>query len=226
MFKTNFPDKNYLNGLVEHLSEKHQQAASELERLLVFSNASMNWIGDYVSAENEDWRLENLKTDNLYLTGTHPEWNKIIIEQCARSPIKLRELLQTDLKVLEVFKEVKFDDTPILVRNDDNQYKVLDGMHRVIAAIKDKRDIIKAYVAYSNGKIRPCLEPHVLYDLFKAYGRNISDITDEDKKALIIVLKFLRKSYTNVDELLRERFNAGWVPDKNLQQLIKKVLTD
>jgi hypothetical protein len=220
MKNTNFPDEKYLNDLVIHLRKKYEDYASPVEKIITYSGAVMNWIGDYISDENMEWSLEDLNIKDLYLTGTHPEWNKIIIDKCERSSEKLKELIKKDKNVFKMFSEAKFIDLPILIRFEDNKYKVLDGMHRVIASIRDDRKKIKAYVAKQKGELKPKIEPHVIYDLMKAYGKEIN----EDLESLIMALKFLKNSYSNVEQLLKERFNSGWVRDEEAQKIIKEVL--
>ena len=192
---------------------------SDADNLLTYSGALMNWLGDYLTDPNIRWVKKNIPIHTLYLTGTNPKWNKIIIAQAKRSPKMLHRVLLLP-KVQHMFKSIKNDGTPILVRYDEGKYKVLDGMHRVIGAIRDDKEKIAAYIAYQKGKARPMCEPHVVYDLLRAYQRKLNT----DKKSLIAALRFLKKSYSNVEELLRKRFNASWLPDPKLQAIIQEVL--
>lgn len=219
---TNFPDTEFLNKLVRHLKEKVDASQPLLEQLVTYCSASMNWIADYITDENVLWSRETLPIDNLWLTGTNPQWNAVIIERCERSPQKLRELLKSDPNIAKLFAEAKFEELPILVRYEENKYKVLDGMHRVIAAIRDGQSNLQAFIARLQGSLKPKCEPHVIYDFLKAYQRKIN----RDRDGLIIALRFLRHSYVNVEELLKNRFSKSWVPDDEIQAIIQEALKD
>lgn len=217
---TNFPDREFLEKLIRHLDGKTGANQQPLQRLLMLSGAAMNWIADYITDENAQWSKETVALEALYLTGTNPSWNAIIIERCERSPRKLRELFETEPQTRALFAEAKFENPPILARYEEGRYKVLDGMHRVIAALRDGHKTIEAFVARLEGKPRPHCEPHVVYDLLKAYHRKLTT----DREGLLAALRFLRGSYANVDGLLRERFNKSWVPDDEIQEIIKEAL--
>lgn len=219
---SNFPDQKYLHVLIRHLEKKVSVSQTPLEKLIMLSGASMNWIADYVTDPNVSWELETLPVDNLYLTGTGPKWNKIIIDQCQRSPLKLREFFKNNSSGFKLFSEAKFNNLPILVRYEEGKYKVLDGMHRTIAAIRDGKKHIKAFVARLRGNPKPLCEPHVVYDLLKSYHRKVN----HDRQGLITAIRFLRHSFSNVDDLLRNRFTKSWVPDDEIQLIIQAALKD
>jgi len=223
MTKTNFPDKGFLKRLTQHIKEKTESAQEPIEQLITCCSAAMNWIADYITDETVQWSKESLSINNLYLTGTNPQWNAVIIDRCKRSPKELRELLAADSEAATLFSEAKFKDLPILVRFEDEKYKVLDGMHRTIAAIRDNKKIIEAFVARSQGKPCPKCEPHVVYDLLRPYHRKIN----QDREGLITALRFLRHSYANVDDLLRTRFSKPYIPgDDEIQDIIQEALKD
>jgi len=184
------------------------------------SGASMNWIADYLTDQNVIWEKMDLPVKELWLTGTRPEWNKVIIDQCGRSPVKLKEVLDSNPETKMMFEIAQVDDRPILVRFDDEKLKVLDGMHRTIAAIREGKQTITAFVAKHKGTPKPYCEPHVVYDLLKAYHRKLNS----DKESLIVALRYLRKSYANVDDLLKNRFSKSWMPDDEIQKIIKESL--
>lgn len=220
MTKTNFPDKKYLDNLIRHEKEK-SKFNDPMDRLMAYSGMSLNWIADYVTDESIRWKKQKLPIKNLYLTGTKPEWNAIIIGQCQRSPQRLKELLKSNLRIKRIFQEAEFKNIPILVRYEDKEYKVLEGMHRAVAAIRDNRQTINAFVAYRKGKFRPRCEAHVIYDLLKAYHRGIN----KDRNDLIAALRFLSRSYTNVRSLLKNRFSKPYIPsDDKIQDIIREVL--
>jgi len=220
--QTNFPDKKYLRALIKHLGGKLAKTHRDpIENLLAYSGMAMNWIADYVTDSSILWTKETLPLDSLYLTGTWPEWNKIIIDKSSRSPAKLRQLINSNPKTKNLFKDANWAEIPILIRFEEGKYKVLDGMTRTIAAIRDGKRTITAFVARQKGKRpKPSIEPHVIYDLLRAYHRGLN----KDRKSLIIALRFLRKSYTNVDDLLKNRFSKTWVPSDEIQEIIKEAL--
>lgn len=223
MSNGNFPDKEFLKALAGHLRsqiEAHQRNKLS-EQIVMYSGAALNWIADYITDENISWERETIFIDQLWLTGTNPEWNKIVIDKCQRSPRKLKEALRRPA-IRKIFKKAEFNPLPILVRYEDEKYKVLDGMHRVIGAILKGKKQIKAWIAMPQGKPSPRCEPHVVYDLLRAYQRGLN----KDRKALLIALKFLKKSYGNVEGLLKHRFNKKWLPDDEIQEIIQEALKD
>lgn len=180
----------------------------------------MNWQADFLLDETVKWRKRKITLDDLYLTGTNPKWNAIILGKCQRSPKKFKEYLKKNPGAKKIFGKAKFSAYPILVRHEDKKLKVLDGMNRVVSSLRDGREEIIAWVAMSSKNPKPKVESHVIYDFLRSYHRGIN----KDKKGLVAALKFLRKSYSNVDHLLRERFNIKWVPDEEIQKIIKEAL--
>lgn len=217
-----FPDRSFLAQLNDHLRKKIAPYQTPTDELIMLAGAALNWLGDDFSNPNMQWTMETLSVDSLWLTGTGPAWNAIIIDRCERSPEKLRQLLFSDPVVAAMFGMVTFDDQPILVRHEDGKFKMLDGMHRAIAAIRDGHRTIHAWVGRPTGQLRPSCEPHVVYDFLRAYQRKLNT----NRAALITALRFLRKAYTNVDPLLRERFGKEWLPDDDMQRIIAEVLAD
>jgi hypothetical protein len=220
--QTTFPDKRYLRKLINHIQEEVGKAKrNQLESLVSLSGVAMNWIADYITDPNINWRKQLLLVDRLYLTGTNPTWNKIVIDRCGRSPQKLREYLKKNKKAGKIFLSEKVDNTPILVRFEEGEYKVLDGIHRVIATIRSGEKTITAFVARPGpGKPSPVVEPHVVYDLLKAYQRGLN----KDRKSLVTSLRFLKEAYGNVEQLIRERFSRTWVSSDEIQEIMKEVL--
>ncbi len=222
-YTTTFPDLAYLEKLAEAERARFENTNSSLERLLTYSGVALNWMADYLLDPNVIWRNETIAIDSLYLTGTSPEWNKVIIDEAQRSPTKLHILIANKPALSEFFKNAQYDDSPILVRYEDDKNKVLNGMHRVIGAILDGKEHIEAFIGELKGATyTPVCEPHVVYDLLRAYIRGINP----DRKGLIAALKFLRKAYSNVDELLKNRFGPDGIADDDIQAIIQDALTD
>ena len=181
MPKSDFPN-DYLIGLEENLSQKVKESCDVSERILMYSGARLNWIGEYLNDESINWTLETLPINSLFLTGTNPEWNEITIKRAERSPAKLRELLK-DPQVAKVFENSKFVDIPILIRKEGEQLKILDGMNRTIAALRDGLTEIRAYVGTRTGDPMPEVEPHVVYDFLRAYEQRGGD--EQDRKSVV-----------------------------------------
>lgn len=216
----NFPNEQYIQALVNHLDAKVKGSQSFEDRLLMLSGASMNWIADFMTDPSVAWSLETLPIDSLVFTGTNPEWNKVLLERADRSPLKLRSLLKQDPSVALLFADVKFTPEPVLVREDQGLLKLLDGSHRVVAAIREGHETIQAYVArMQEGTSRPSVEPHVVYDLLKAYHRGLTP----DRAGLVTALRYLRFAYGNVDALLRERFSLIGFQALNCKVLLPKL---
>jgi len=218
MPKSDF-SKNYLEALVKNHQEKILKSQPDpAERLLAHSGSLLNWVGEYINDKSINWQLKRIPIDSLTLTGTGPEWNEITIKKAERKPAKLRKLLQ-EKKVKNLFKKAQFTDVPILVRKENDKLKVLDGMNRTIAAIRDGKQKIRAYIGIRKGKPKPQIEPHVIYDFIRAFQQRKGN--EEDFKA---GLRFLTRTYSNTRKLLKTRFGPRWVDDKKINKLINEVL--
>lgn len=218
MPKADFP-KSYLEALAKNHQEKVSQSLQHpTDRLLIYSGSLLNWVGEYINDEGISWELKKIPVDSLTLTGTGPEWNKIIIKRAETKPSKLRKFFK-DPKIKNIFKEATFTDVPILVRAEGNKLKVLDGMKRVIAAIRDGRNEIRAYVGTRKSKAQPKIEPHVIYDFIRAFQQRGGN--EEDFKAS---LRFLINAYSNARKLLKTRLGPRWIDDKKINQLVDEVL--
>ena len=217
---TTFPDKEYLHILIEHESIAVKEDFSEIEQLLALSGAKLNWIADFISDENIEWKKETISLDSLYLTGVNPEWNHYIKILANGSPKVMNELMQTDTTLRSMSEKLPASDFPILVRIENDKKKVLDGMNRTLRALYDGKDTVEAYVGYQISKPKPHCEAHVVYDILRAYQRGLNT----SKQDCVAALRFLKNSYVNVEELLRTRFSAEWIDNKDLQEIILEAL--
>lgn len=215
----NKPDENFLQDLIKHSKGRVEDFYSEENQLIMYSGALLNWVGDYISDQTIEWRQEALNIDDLYLTGTNPEWNQVIIDQCQRSPIKLRQMIREEESVREMFENQPLTDIPIMVRHEEGKLQVLNGMHRVVAAIMNQREEITAWIAELNGKAQPRCEAHVVYDLLRSYLRG-----NCNEEGLKQSLMFLIDGYANVKDLLRNRFGYEREKDDGLRRIIDEVL--
>lgn len=214
-----FPDQKYLAWLLEDMTRRNSARGVE-DKIIAEAGAALNWVGDYISDKSLVWSKETLELDSLWLTGINPKWNRIIIDDLQRSPIAFRKWLDEDENRKDLFSSAKYSTHPILVRHEEDKLKVLDGMHVVVAAIIAGYTAIEAFVCAPTGKAQPHCEPHVIYDLIRAYDRKINT----DRAGLMAALRFLKNSYANVEPLLRERFTGGWMLNQEVREIVEEVL--
>lgn len=219
---TTFPDQAYLLDLLKYEEERFKRTHQALDQLITYSGAELNWVADFITDPGVQWTKEIVEVDNLYLTGTSATWNKIVIDECQRSPQKLRKFFQSAPSAKTIFEQAEWRDHPILIQNHDHKLKVFDGMHRTIAAIRDGKETLEAYVGKIPEILQTVCEPHVVYDLLKPYLRKQTS----DKQSLIAALRYLRKCYRNVDDLLQHRFNLTGGPNQEIQNIIQEALLD
>lgn len=221
--QTSFPDADYLRGLVDAQKKKVEGYQTPAELLVMWSGATLTWMGDLFTDPTVRWSKEAIDIGTLSLTGTHPEWNAVVIDRAERSPAKLREIFVAEPETRALFADAAWSDLPILVHVDANgALRVFDGMHRVIAGIRDGQLSIVAWIGRRTEGVppMPSCEPHLIYDLLRAYqiGAN------RDRAGLVAALRFVKKAYGNAEELMRVRFGPEWVPNAELQSILTEVL--
>jgi len=215
-----FPDKKYLRQLADNLEKATRPELSDVQRIMMYSGARLQWLGDFFSDTTVTWKKKSWLIDDLTLTGTHPTWNSILLDRCHRSPREVRALFMAKPSIKKHFASARWNSQPILLRLVGKEHKVLDGMHRVIAALRMGKTHIVGYEARANGMPRPMCEPHVVYDLLRAYERGLTT----DRNGLESALLYLRDVYDNVDVLLRERFDSAHLRHTELNEIIAKIL--
>lgn len=217
--------EKYLKGLAEHEDGKRVSQLDSRGRILVNAGVGLNWICDYVANPKIKYKKSKVPVDKILFTGTEPEWNKVLLEKCERSVAKFRLLVSANVAVRSKFmKEASFGSEPILLRGPDENgfYRVLDGMHRFVGAILAGKKTVTAYAPINEGKHLPVCEPHVVYDLIRGFQRHAND--RQGKIQLYHSLKLLSRTYSNVADLLKKRFDCNHIPDKEVQVIIDKVL--
>ena len=102
--------KDYLQKLIKRQKGKAEASlrGNEVGQVLMYSGVLLDWVGEWVSDTSVSWQKKKIKIDDLTLTGTGPEWNKIILEKAERSPRKLRQLFE-DKKIHKVFEKCRYD---------------------------------------------------------------------------------------------------------------------
>jgi len=196
------------------------------DKLLAYTGGLINWVGDYLTDENVEWSKETMKVDDIILTGTNPEFNAVIVDQCQRDAKQLRDLLNSDSEVKKLFDKIEYNlDNPILVRKKDDNFMVLDGMYEMMALVRDNVDEIEVYVAREKPGATPLpyCEPHLIYDIIRPCHRGYN----RDIPGVIAALRFVKNSYANAKDLIKERFNEKWVlEDEELSKAIKQLLEE
>lgn len=219
--------EKYIKDLADHEDEKSKSFLDPRGRILINAGIRLNWIGDFLANSNIKFKKREVPISQIIFTGTNPSWNKILIDKCERSVEKFQKLIEQNEETRKRFtQEASFGNEPILMRGPDEKglYRVLDGMHRFVGAVIEKRETIAAYVPINEDKHLPVCEAHTVYDLIRGFQRNARD--ENGKIELYHALKLLARTYENVIKLLKNRFNFTYVADEEVQRIIKKVIKE
>lgn len=219
--------EKYIDVLATHEDKKSKSFLDPRGRILVNAGIRLNRIGDFISNPNIKYKLTSVSVNKVLFTGTNPDWNKILIDQCEKSVERFRALTKNNLEIKKKFsKEASFGDEPILMRGPDENglYRVFDGMHRFVGAVLKNKKTIAAYIPINEEKHLPICEAHVAYDLIRGFQRHAKD--QQGKRELYYALKLLARTYENVIDLLKNRFNFKHIPDKDVQKIIEKVIKE
>ncbi len=219
--------EEYLHTLADHEDMKNREKLNPRERILVNAGIRLNWMGDFLANPAITYEKSEIPVNEILFTGTDPEWNAILIEQCERSPEKFQVHIQNDETIRKKFtEEASFGDEAILVRGpyEKGKYQVIDGMHRFVGAVIEKRETITAYVPINEHEHLPICEAHVVYDIIRGFQRHARD--EQGKIELYYALKLLARTYENVRELLKTRFCFSYIADDEVQAIIRKVLEE
>lgn len=217
--------EKYLENLSKHEDEKNSRNIDARTRILINAGISLNWIGDYLANPAIKFRMLNVPVQNILFTGTSPKWDEILLGRCNASVRKFQELVEKNNDIKEKFlTEASFGDEPLLLLgpNVHKYYWVFDGMHRLVGAALKNKTVVKAFVPVNEQQHLPICEAHVIYDLIRGFQRHAKD--EEGKQDLFHALRLLSRTYGNVRELLKERFNFYYIPDKEVQIIIENVL--
>lgn len=222
LYDRSMPKEDFREGYLDELANTQDAKAligrTPSERLLVSSGALLNWTGEWINDTSVTWTFQTLKIDDITLTGMGQDWNEINLERAGKSPAKLRELIDSDPAVREKVQTATSRDFPILIRKEEDKLKVLDGMNRVISAVRDGKNEIEAYVGKRTGEAKPVLEPHVIYDFIRSYKQQRGDALDFRGG-----LRFLVANFANARDLLLTRFSDEWVRDEEISKIIKEI---
>lgn len=217
---------NYIKKLATTEEEKSKAYKNDpRHKILVHGGVLLNWLGDYFANPSIKWEKVSFPTTDILMTGVDPKWNELFIAKCKRESGNLTKLINKDTKLksqVAKWADLSRSSSIILVRKDKEGYKVLDGMHRFVKHILDGKEKVEVYMPVNEASELPYCEPHVIYDLIRGFQCNAHD--KQGGLQLKHALMLLSRTYSNVSQLLRSRFNKDWVPDKDVQRIIKVVL--
>lgn len=219
-------NKKYLEKLVEHeMWTYFREYCSDTKQALVLLGwVALNSIGDYLWSDQAQFNSMEVSINQITFTWTSPEINEILLDVCKWSPACLEELIQKNRAIKMKLKSwASFWEEEVLLRKTwKSSYKSFDWMHRIVWHILQWKTKIKAYVLMNEWKFMPNCEPHVIYDIIKAYHR--SDKSDQDAKDFIWALRLLWKYTWNAKNIIENRFNKNYLKDKDIQKLISESL--
>lgn len=218
--------EKYLKDLVKHeMWTYFKEYCSNPRQAMIFLWwVALNSIWDYLGTKEAKYERKSINLEEIYLTWTKPEINKITIDTCNREVKKLRQLIKNDLKIKEKLEKWAsfWNETILLIDLWDWKYKSFDWMHRIIWHILLWKNKIDAYVLKNYWEFLPDNEPHVVYDIIKAYQR--SKRTEQDKNDLKSALRLLVNNTWNVKDLLINRFNPDYLKDDEVNEIIGKII--
>ncbi len=220
--------EEYIRDLADHSEEKNNNyLSSPRNKILVHAGIALNWLGDYFANPGIIWKKRTLPVSKVQFTGTSPEWNEVLIEECKRSPEEFLKLLKKTPGLKKKFQvKLKRNEQLILVRASENRgyYKVLDGMHRFVGFVMSGSKNVGVYLPVNEDRVLPVCEPHVVYDLMRGFERHAND--EAGKQQLYSSLILLARTYFNVKTLLFERFDDTRVLNGGLREVLAKVRRD
>ncbi|HPN67413.1 MAG TPA: hypothetical protein PLZ62_02040 [bacterium] len=189
------------------------------QKLAVYSEARLNWVNAIISDDYYDWEQEELLIANLQLTGTIPEYNKIIIDKCERSPVKFAAYLKRE-NCYDLFVCNNKSNETILIEYRDGKYYVLHGMYHVIKLIINGQDKLTAWIGHNSFQIKkPNVEPSVAYFFLREYRRGT--IPQKEKEHLLETLRLIYQYTNNGPRLLGDDGRLGW--ENAMQKLINEI---
>ena len=219
--------KNYLKRLADHEEEKAREYLNDpRNKILVYAGVHLNWLGDFFANPEIVWEKRKVSVFDIKFAASDPAWTEILINQCERSVKRFLELIKEKPELKNTFnKDVYNKEGLLLIRaHKDGGFIVLDGMPKFVYLLMDGEEEVEVYLPVNEKEELPICEPHVIYDLIRGFTRNASDA--EGAESLYHGLLLLCRAYRNASELLIERFNATRVFEKEVQDVIVKVLKE
>ena len=182
-----------------------------------------------LSDDKYQWKLKNIPLEKIYLTGLSPVIDKYTIKKFNHNPLAFSRAWKVNRTMRQEIIKTGFsahkerDGFPILTYKIGENYRVFDGMRRVLLALTKNQSTIKAWVGYKvNAKGRPLISANRCYFLSNLY--NQAKTKDKNlEKAIIRIGKEINKDYRNGREVLLKRV-IGWSHDQKIKSLFAAMI--
>lgn len=210
--------------------EKREGEASFWNLLAAIAEGwKLKWVFMILSDDKYQWKLRDVPLEKIYLTGMSPTLDKYIIKKFNHNPLAFAKAWKADKNMRAEIIKTGFaphkerDKFPILVYKIGANYRVFDGMRRVLLALTKNQASIKAWVGYKvNVKGRPLISANRCYFLSNLY--NQAGSKDKNlEKAIIRIGKEINKDYRNGREVLLKRI-IGWSHDQKIKSLFAEMI--
>jgi len=182
-----------------------------------------------LSDDKYQWKLKNIPLEKIYLTGMSPIIDKYVIKKFNRNPAMFAKQWKKNKIMREEIIKTGFsahkdrDGFPILTYKIGENYRVFDGMRRVLLALTKNQVAIKAWVGYKvNTKGRPLISANRCYFLSNLYNQAKSKDKNLEK-AITRIGKEINKDYRNGREVLLKRI-IGWSHDQKIKSLFAEMI--
>ncbi|MDO8668127.1 MAG: hypothetical protein Q7K35_03440 [bacterium] len=182
-----------------------------------------------LSDDKYQWKLKNIPLEKIYLTGMSPVIDKYVIKKFNRNSLAFARQWKVNKTMREEIIKTGFraykdrDDFPILTYKIGENYRVFDGMRRVLLALTKNQSTIKSWVGYKvSGKGRPLISANRCYFLSNLYNQ----AKNKDKtleKAITRIGKEINKDYRNGREVLLKRI-IGWSHDQKIKSIFAEMI--
>lgn len=189
----------------------------------------LKWVFMILSDDKYQWKLKEVPLAKIYLTGMSPVIEKYIIKKFNHDAAAFAKAWKTDKNMrAEILKtglapHRERDHFPILVYKLGENYRVFDGMRRVLLALIKNQASIKAWVGLkANSKGRPLISANRCYFLSNLYNQ----AKNKDKsleKAMVRIGKEINKDYRNGREVLLKRI-IGWSHDQKIKSIFAEMI--
>lgn len=192
----------------------------------------LKWVFRLLTDNGLKWQKEIRRLNDITLTGMNLIINPIIYEYCKRNPLKFRiwwNLHKNDknnpiLKMIKPYPARDFD--PILLHEENAEFKVFDGMRRTLLSSIQKKNQIICYVGYRVEKGKPQISPDKL--LFLKLLADGASKKDQNKvsKAMKIILNEICKQYKGTEGWFQNWFKYDSNQFKKNKSLSYKIIND
>lgn len=182
-----------------------------------------------LSDDKYQWKLKNIPLEKIHLASMSPVIDKYIIKKFNRNPLAFAKQWKTNKIMREEIIKTGFrahkerDSFPILTYKIGENYRVFDGMRRVLLALTKNQSTIKSWVGYKiNAKGRPLISANRCYFLSNLYNQAKSKDKNLEK-AIIRIGKEVNKDYRNGREVILKRI-IGWSHDQKIKSIFAAMI--